>query len=785
MFRNYLKVAFRNLWRSKGYSFINIAGLALGMASAVLISLWIYNEVSYDRFHKKSDRLYWAWNRGLFNGQIQCWNNTPKILGQSLKLEFPEVEDYTRMNHRWFVTHYKDLNLVSEAQITDPGFLTMFSFPMKKGNPETALSGTYSIVLTESMATKMFGKEDPMNKVIRIDSNNFTVTGVLQDLPTNTMFSFEFVLPWSYMKAIGQDDDNWGNNSAYNFVLLKPGVKLETFAEKIKNITKNHTDGKEQQEVFLHPISKWHLYSDFENGKIVGGKIETVRMFTIIAVFILLIACINFMNLSTAKSEKRAREVGIRKVSGASKKLLIGQFLGESILLALISGIIAIAIVQLVLPSFNLLVAKQLTIPFSNTNFWLVSMLFILITGVIAGSYPAFFLSSFSAVKVLKGSFKQVQATVNPRKILVVLQFTFAITLIICTVIVVQQMKHAMNRESGYERGQLAYIWLVGDLYNRYPSFKEEVLKSGAVVSMTRNNSPMTESFSNTWDIKWDGKDPNDKTIILRASQDEGVSETVGLQIVRGRDLDLQQFPTDSTAMIMNESAAKLMRFKEPIGQLVRDRDRVFHVVGIFKDIIVTSPYENILPMVIQGSKSSPFNVIHMKLNPSRSTSANVDMISKIFTKYTPGYPFGIHFTEDDYKLKFDDNKRTAMLTGLFAGLTILISCLGLFGLAAYMAENRIKEIGVRKVLGASVMKITTLLSGDFLKLVVVSLLIASPIAWYVMSQWLQGYAYRINIQWWVFVLAGVVSIVISILTVGYQSIKAALANPVKSLRNE
>ena len=785
MFSNYFKVALRNLWRSKGFSAINITGLAVGMASAILICLWIYNEVSYDRFHKNGDNLYWAWNRGVFNNQLQCWDNTPKVLGKAMKLEFPEVDKVTRTNHRWFVTHYEDLNVTSEALIADPAFLTMFSFPMKKGNPQTALSGVYSIVITEKMATKIFGREDPMNKVIRIDSNNFTVKGVMEDLPNNTMFSFEFILPWEYMTATNQDDDNWGNNSAFTFVQLKEGVNRTSFAEKLKGITIRHTNGEEQQEIFLHPIDKWHLYSKFENGKIIGGRIETVRLFIIIASFILLIACINFMNLSTARSEKRAREVGIRKMAGANKSLLVGQFLGESILIALISGLLALFIVYLALPSFNLLIAKQLTIPFGSIYFWLLAILFVLITGIVAGSYPAFFLSSFNPATVLKGTFKKVNAAINPRKILVVVQFTFAIILIIGTIIIVQQMKHAMDRETGYERGQLAYLWLAGDLYKNYPLFKDELLRSGVATNVTRSSSPMTESFSDSWGFVWEGKDPNDKTDFLRFVQDEGLAETVGLKMIKGRDMNLKEFPTDSSAMLLNESAAKAMGFKEVLGQVVRDGDQQFHVVGIFKDFVVGSPYEKTFPMIIQGIKNEWFNVIHMKLNPARSTTVNLEEMGKIYRKYNPGYPFEYHFTDEDYARKFDETKRTATLSGLFAGLTILISCLGLFGLAAYMAETRIKEIGIRKVLGASVYKITALLSKDFLILVIISLLIAVPVAWLAMQSWLKDYPYRISIEWWVFAAAGVMSVLVSLLTVSYQAIKAAISNPVKSLRNE
>jgi putative ABC transport system permease protein len=403
MLKNYLKVAIRNLWKSKGFSLINITGLTAGMASAILISLWIYNEVSYDRFHKNRDYIYQAWNRGVFDGKLQCWESTPKVLSYAMKLEFPEVADYCRTNSRWFVTIAGDKKLSSSAMIADPSFLNMFSFPLIEGNASTALNGVYSIVVTEKMATKMFGDEDAINKIIRIDSNNFRVTGVLKNLPPNTKFDFEFILPWSYMTATGQDDQNWANNSAINYVQLKPGVNAVAFAEKMKNITIRHTNGTEKEEVFLHPMSKWHLYSRFENGKIAGGRIETVRLFGIIAVFILLIACINFMNLSTARSEKRAREVGIRKVAGANRFALISQFLSESILIAVVSGALALAIVQLVLPSFNLLVQKQLSIPYFNIYFLLAALGFMVFTGIIAGSYPAFFLSSFKPKNRPKG----------------------------------------------------------------------------------------------------------------------------------------------------------------------------------------------------------------------------------------------------------------------------------------------------------------------------------------------------------------------------------------------
>ncbi|MBL7698681.1 MAG: ABC transporter permease [Chitinophagaceae bacterium] len=785
MLRSYFKIAIRNLWKSKGFSALNITGLAIGMAGAILISLWIINEVSFDRFHKNTDNLYMAWNRGMFDNELQCWEATPKPLGPAMKLEFPEVANYSRLYRRWFVTRYKDIKISSESMIVDPAFLSMFSFPLVKGNPQTALNDVYSILVTENFAKKMFGNDEPLNKVIQIDSNNFTVRGVLKNFPNNTMFSCEFMLPWSYMKAVNQDDQNWGNNSVYNFMQLQPGVDLNAFAEKMKGITVRHTNNQEQQEVFLHPLSMLHLYSRFENGKVAGGRIETVRIFTVIAIFILIIACINFMNLSTARSEKRAREVGIRKIAGANKSRLVGQFLGESTLISLIAGIIALGIVQLSLPSFNLLISKQLSVPFDSAAFWLSSIVFVLFTGLIAGSYPAFFLSSFNPIRVLKGTFKKAHAAINPRKVLVVVQFTFAITLIICTIIIVQQMKHGQERETGYERGQLVYHWLAGDLYENFALIKNELITSGVATNVTRTSSPLTSSFSTTWSFQWKGKDPNNKTEFQRFIQDEGLIKTAGLKLLQGRDFNLAEFPTDSSALLLNESAAKVMGIDEPRGQIVTDGPFKFHVVGIFKDFIIGSPFDRTYPMVVQGALANWFNIIHIKLNPANSTASNLVMMEKIFRKYNPNYPFEYHFTDQDYAAKFNETERTATLTGLFAGLTILISCLGLLGLAAYMAENRIREIGIRKVLGASVLKITSLLSKDFLLLVIISLLIATPVAWYAMRVWLEDYTYRIDIQWWVFAGAGLLSILISLATVSYQAIRAALANPVKSLRSE
>ncbi len=788
LLKSYLKLALRNLWKNKAFSFLNISGLAIGMASAVLILLWIQNEVSYDRFHRNKDFIYEAWNRGTFDGKLQCWNSTPMTLGPTLKKDYPEIAEVARTTGGWFVTSAGNKKLSSEYLIVDPAFLTMFSFPLLQGNANTVLNNVYSIVITEKMGKKMFGEEDPMNKIIQIDRNNFKVTGILKDLPTNTRFSFDYLLPWDYLKKIGRDNntDSWGDNSFNTFVQLKPYANPETVDAKIKDIIKLHTKGEEQEEVFLHPMSKWHLYSRFENGKIAGGEIETVRLFAVIAGFILLIACINFMNLSTARSEKRAKEVGIRKVAGAFKIALILQFLGESLFIAFISGVLALAMIQILLPSFDLLVGKELVLPFGNLYFWLYVLLFILITGVLAGSYPAFFLSSFQPISVLKGTFKKVRALITPRRLLVILQFSFAIILIISTLVVVRQIRYGQERNTGYDRSQLVYHFLTGDLNKNYSLLKNDLLRSGIALSVCRTFCPLTEVWSDTWSLEWQGKSPYDKTDFDHYSEDEGLVKTAGLKIIAGRDMNLEEFPTDSSAELLNESAAKAMGFKNPIGQLVKNGDQTYHVVGVIKDFIQHSPYEPIHPMFIEGSQThNTFNVVNIKLGNRSSTADNMAKMEMLFRKYNPDYPFEYHFVDAQYAKKFDDTKRTATLSALFAGLTILISCLGLFGLASFVAAQRTKEIGVRKVLGASVLNLWKMLSRDFVALIIISLCIATPVAYYFMHEWLQNFEYRTGLPWWIFASAGAGALIITLLTVSYQSIKAALASPVKSLRTE
>ena len=786
MLKNYFRIAFRNLIRNKAFSILNISGLAIGMASALLILLWVHNEFSYDNFYPDNDRLFQAWNKDRGNDGINCWNVTCKPLGPTLKNDYAEVEKATRVD--WdatflFTIGEKKLNVT--GTMADPDFLTMFSFPFLEGDRNTALDHPNDIVITQKLSKELFGAEDAMGKTVNLDRKyNFTVSAIMKDLPNNTQFDFQYLLPWSFKRMKGDDDSDWTSNSTHNYILLKPNASIATLNAKIKDIIIRHTSPQTTTAEFLYPVGRLRLYSSFENGQPSGGKIVTVKVFILIAAFILLIACINFMNMSTARSERRAKEVGIRKVVGAQRQSLIGQFLGESILIALIAGMVALLIVQICLPAFNTLTGKALSVEYANSYFWLSFIGFILFTGLLAGSYPAFFLSSFRPVAVLKGTFKKAHALVTPRKVLVVLQFAFAITMIVCTIIIGQEVKYAQDRESGYNKSNVTYTFLSGDMEKNYALIKHDLVAKGIALSVTKTSAPLTQGWSDGG-LDWPGKDPNDRTDFNFYNADENLVTTAGLQLVQGRDMDLKNYPTDSTAAILNETAVRAMHLKNPIGQVLQHNGVNFHVVGVIKDFILQSPYDPVRAMVICSTSAGWFNLIHVRLNNANSTARNIAEMKKVFRQYNPNYPFEYHFIDDEYARKFNDEQTTGTLSALFAGLTIFISCLGLFGLAAYMAENRIKEIGIRKVLGASVAGIATLLSKDFVRLVIIAIVIASPVAWVSMNKWLSGYNYHIDISWWIFLAAGAIAILIALATVSFQAIRAAIANPVKSLRSE
>ncbi|UAY55373.1 ABC transporter permease [Arachidicoccus terrestris] len=787
MFKHYLKTLWRSLLKSKGFSAINIVGLAIGMASAMLIILWLQNMISTDRFYQKEDQLYILSNRDSNKGQVFAWQYTPKILGPTLRQEYPEVEDISRYSTTNFLFTVGTEKIFSAGAYVDTGFLSMFDMHVVKGSAINPLHGNTKIVLTEKFAKTLFGDKDPIGKTLKLDNTNYvTVSAVIQDLPSNTQFDFNYLVSWDYAKKIGYYDEYWGNNSVATFALLKPHTALSAFNKKIKNITINHTKGSDHQttEVFAFPLSKRFLYNKAVNGQFVTGNIVMVRLFSVVALFILLIACINFMNLSTARSEKRAKEVGVRKVIGAHRRSLIGQFLSESILFSFIAFLIAAGIVAVALPFFNRLVGKQLSIAYSSPYIWIFAVCFVIFTGLLAGSYPALYLSSFQPVKVLKGTFKRINAKISLRSALVVTQFTFSIALIIATIVVSRQIKYTQERDKGYTENGLVYSFLTGQLEKNYTVIKNELLASGAVIAVSKNMSPITAQYSNAWGAKWPGSTPEDEHITFsRYSTDGGFVKTMQTRLVAGRDIDVARYPSDSTACLLNETAAQIMGLKNPIGQDIHF-DTTLHIVGVVKDFIIQGVTAKIDPMIILGP-CSWFSTMHYRLNPDRPTDESLKTIKAIFNKYNPEFPFEYTFVDKDYALKFTDLKRMSRLSSLFAGLTIFISCLGLLGLVMSLAETRTKEIGIRKVLGASVYSITSLLSRQFLKLVFIAFIIAAPVAWYCMHGWLMNYDYRVHIHWSWFALPGAFGLIIAMTAVGWQAVRAASINPVKSLKTE
>ena len=792
MFKNYFKSAWRSLARGRSFSFINIAGLAVGMAGAILILLWVANEVSFDRFHRNKDRLYRIWSMTEIPGEKHApIDVVSQPLGPALQQEFPEVEAFSRVaNVDGFLFTVGGRSFTGiEGSVVDTAFFKLFSFPLVAGAPGEQLRNIHSIVITERLAVKLFGTTNALGKTLRLDSvDNFTVTGVLKDLPPNTQFTFDYLLPWAYWQKIGWYNDNWISNNMPTYVLLRPNVDIAEFNAKIRNLTRIKAGRNDLWVHFAYPLSKWHLYSKFDDGKPSGGRIVQVRVFEWIAAFILVIACINFINLSTARSEQRAKEVGIRKVVGAGRFLLIGQFITEAFLTTCIAGSLALIIVQLVLPGFSLLIGTSLRVPYENGEFWLYAFGFLLVTSLLAGSYPAFYLSAFKPVGIFRKEFRRPMAVFSPRRVLVVTQFTFAIVLIISTLIIREQLQYAENRDTGYARNSLIYLPLEGEIGKNYPLIRQELLSSGVAVGVSKNMLPMILNNVSSWGLRWPGELARDTiTEINLFSEDADLVRTAGLQLVAGRDIDIYTHPTDSFAVLLNETAVKVMGLKDPVGQVLRvpSEHQLFTVVGVVKDYVVGSPYSKVPPVVIEGPASSYFNVIHFKLNPARSTADNLARAEAIFKKYNPAYPFDYEFSDQRYASLFRHEQRTRTMSGLFAGLTIFISCLGLFGLSAFVAESRVKEIGVRKVLGASVAGIARLLSMEFVRLVVISLVIATPLAWYAMSRWLSDFNYRIGIRWETFVVAGVLAIVIALATVSFQAVRAAMVNPAKSLRSE
>ena len=794
MLKNYLKTALRNLTRNRMHSTINIVGLSCGMAVALLIGLWIWDEVSFDRATEHYDRIAQVVQNVSNNGEVQTKRSLPYPLAEVLRREYGQ--DFSSVvlgadAHSGFLT-LGDKSLAFDGGFFESAFPDMLGLHMLEGT-RSALSDQTSILLAASVAKAFFGDKEPMGQMLKINNQwSVKVAGVYEDLPLNSSFhDLHFIAPWAlYVQNtewIRTIQEPWRPNAFSIYVQVQANADMDKVSAQIRDAKARHLSGQLAQKkpvLFLQPMRQWHLYEDFKDGLNIGGRIQYVWLFGIVGVFVLLMACINFMNLSTARSEKRAKEVGIRKTLGSARGQLISLFLGESLLLAILSFAVSLALVWLALPFFNEVAGKQMSIPWTQSFFWIAAIAFTLLTGLIAGSYPALYLSSFRPVKVLKGIFKAGPSAAVPRRALVVLQFSISVVLVIGTIVVFQQIQYTKNRPIGFENnGLVSALVNSARIHTHFEAVKTDLLQAGAITSMAEGGNSTTEGWNSTSALTWPGKDPNLSTDfpVVAVSHDYG--KTVGWTVSRGRSFS-REFASDSAAMLINESAARFMGLQHPVGQVVHWYGSPFTIVGVVQDMVLESPYNEVRPSIFvldTGSES----FILMKINPAQSTSAALGAIEKVFKQYDPADPFTYRFEDEEYARKFGNEERIGKLGGLFALLAILISCLGIFGLSAFMAEQRVKEIGVRKILGASVYQCWRLLSKDFVVLIVVSLLVAGPVAWYAMNRWLSHYRYHTGISWWVFAASGLGAVVITLGTVSYQSIRAALMSPVRSLRTE
>jgi len=788
MLRNYLLVTLRTLRKNGTYSFINISGLSIGIVCSLLIMLWVFDELSFNNFLPKTDRLYQVWVNAHFDGKVNTWNSVPQPTYEGLKTEDSNIANTVISD--WGGDH---LYTVGETRINKRAlyaseeFLEVFRFPLLKGDASNVLDDPKSIVITESLAKVLFGEQDPINQTIRMDNaHELKVTGVLKDIPKNSSFQFDALMTWK-MKIQAEDwvkrsIDQWGNYSFQVYVELNDPANEEKVESVIKDLLwrKGETDMK--REFFLHPLSRWRLHSTFENGKESGGMIDYVQMFTIIAAFVLIIACINFMNLATARSERRAREVGIRKSVGSRRHELIAQFMGESIFLAVLAFVIAILITQLILPGYNTLVDKQLFINYASPAFWLFAAGLIGFTGVVSGSYPALYLSGFQPVQVLKGKIQVGKSASLPRKVLVTLQFGFSILLIIGTIVIYWQINFVKGRDLGYDQENLITVDYTAEVQKSYKTIKQELLATGVVASVCKSNSPITEIWSNNF-LGWPGKPDDQKVIFTTISTEYDYTKTMGIKILEGRDFS-EEFKSDTAAIIVNKAAIEVMGLKDPVGQQLDLWGSKRQLIGIVDNVLMGSPYQPIKPMfmvLIPEWASS----VTIRLEETKDLKASIAKVEDVFKKYNPAYPFEYTFADVEFGKKFTTINMISRLASLFASLAIFITGLGLFGLAAFMAEQRTKEIGIRKVMGASVTSLITLMSKDFSRLVIIAFLISSPIAWWLLTQFLLRYPVRVSIPWWVFPATGVIALIFATIIVSTQAYRAARANPATSLRNE
>jgi ABC-type antimicrobial peptide transport system permease subunit len=795
MLRNYLKTAWRSLLKNRLSSFINIGGLSIGMAVAMLIACWIYNEWTFDREFNNYDRIAQVWE--MYPGKHGAQAILPAPVADELRAKFSSnfKQVFSSSRDQEHVFAAGDKKLIKLGRYIEPAGLNVLTLPMLKGS-HSGLNDLHSILLSASLAEALFSGADPVGKILDMDDTvALKVTGVYKDFPYNSSFrDISYLAPWELYVANDPETkyqrNRWGDNNWYTFVQLAENTNFASVSAKIKDVKRNNdpwidSTGKNRNtmELFLHPMSRWHLYSDFSDGYNASGRIKYVRLFGIIGVLVLLLACINFMNLSTARSEKRAREVGIRKVVGSLRSQLVGQFFCESLLVTFFALAISLGLLQLSMHFFNQLADTKMSIPWQNPVWWMACIGFCLFTGLVAGSYPALYLSSFKPIKVLKGVFRVGRLASLPRKVLVVVQFTVSIAMIIGTIIVFRQVQYAKDRPIGYDqRGLVSVQQHTKNIQDHFLAFRNDLLSTGVVTEVAESVAPVTAAWNQNGGLSWSehpSPGPNDPDFCMKGVT-QGFAKTVGLQFIKGRDFRTGPNGADATTMILNETALKAMGWKDPLGKTVHWSNTDFTVIGVVKDVVMESPYETPYAALYFVA---PFTMsyITMKIDPRSS----LRQVAPVFAKYNPAEPFDYKFVDEQYDARFRDELRIGELAGFFTALAILISCLGLFGLASFVAEQRIREIGVRKILGASVFNLWKLLSKDFVLLTGLSFLIATPIAWRLLDQWLQSYAYRTTISWSIFAMAGAAALAITLLTVSFQAIKAATTNPVKSLRSE
>lgn len=785
MIRNYLVIAFRNLMRNSFYSFINIGGLAIGLACSILIMLWVWDEISYDRFHKNGDRLGQLYIHNRFSDNISTSEAVP--LGP---YEFLKTYDARIKNTCVAYWPYNPLLTAGEnkvrqlGRLASPEFLEMFQFPLVNGEATKVLDDPKSIVITESLARALFGGKDPMGQFIKLDNDlELKVTGILKDLPKNSSFDFKFLASWAiYGEGWAKNrKDDWDDESFPVFVELQPGATFDGVNEALKNLS-NEKRKSDASQLFILPLADWRLNSHFKNGIQTGGMNEWVNSFSIIAAFILVIACINFMNLATARSQHRAREVGVRKTVGSGRKELILQFLGESVIIATLAFIVSILLVELSLPLYNHLIGKHLSIPYKWPGAWLLALVIILVTGTLAGSYPAFFLSSFNPVNVLKGKIITGRGATTPRKVLVSLQFFFSICLIFGTLVVYRQIQHVKERATGYDRENLMVVQSNDELNKNFDAVKQELIASGIATQVTSSSSPITDIYGNNT-LDWPGK-PNDFSILFsRVHIGYDYAKTMGIKVADGRDFS-EAFKTDSSAMLLNQAAVNVMGVQNPIGLPVNLWGRKWHVVGVLNDVVMASPFREVQPgfFILDNTDRS---IITLRLAKTEDVNASIKKLESVFKKFNPSYPFEYQFVDDQFAKKFEAINFIGTLGSVFSFLAILITCLGLFGLATFSAAQRTKEIGIRKVMGATTYSIVRLLSAEFTRLVLIGFLCAAPLAWWAMDNYLTRYTYRTTIAWWTMPLTGLIALLLTLAIVSTQAWRAASANPSQNLRSE